>query len=178
MSLRWLLLLPACLLLAGCGANFFTKGAPTPPCPRVGILGDARKAILYKAGDGRDLTDVTFEHELLDFKGNCTYSKDLSSVTISFVLQVAATRGPAATAAETRVPYFVALVDKQQNIISRNLFEARVPFPAGRRRIAVGEDLEQFVPFGPGRGAGDVEILVGLELSSEQLENNRKVRGF
>lgn len=176
----WLAMLPLGMLLAGCGTGswFSAKGGPTPQCPRVGILGDARAATIYRPDGGRDLTDVAYEHELLDYSGNCKYTKDLTSVTISLMLQVAGTRGPAATANETRVPYFVAVVDKQQNVISRELFEARVPFPPGRRRIAVGEELEQTIPFGTGRAIGDVEVLIGLVLNSEQLENNRRTRGF
>ncbi len=173
---RYGLLAIGLLLLAGCG--IFDKKAPPPACPRVGILSDAAKGTIYRAGSGRDLTDVAYEHQLLDFNGGCRYANKLDSVTIQFTLQVAATRGPAGEAAETAVPYFVAVVDKQQRILSRERFTAKVPFTQGRRRAVVGEELEQTIPFAPGRGAADVEILVGLELTPEQLETNRKARGF
>jgi len=173
---RYGLLAAALLLLAGCG--IFNKKAPPPACPRVGILSDAAKGTVYRAGAGRDLTDVAYEHQLLDFNGGCKYTDKLDAVTVIFTLQVAATRGPAGAAAETSVPYFVAVVDKQQRILSRERFTAKVPFTEGRRRAVVGEELEQRIPFVTGRGAADVEILVGLELSPEQLESNRKARGF
>ncbi len=173
------LLVAALLLLAGCGTGgLFRKKEAPPSCPRVGILSEAAKTTVYRAGPGRDLTDVAYEQELLDFKGGCRYDKALTAVTIIFTLQVSGTRGPAGEAAETQVPYFVAVVDKKQNILSRQRFVAKVPFTQGRRRAIVGEELEQTIPFVPGRGAADVEVLIGLELTPEQLEANRKARGF
>lgn len=160
--------------LSGCG--LFEKKAPPPPCPRIGILGDVQKSVQFRPGPGRDLTDVTFETELLDFTGSCKYD-DRGVVVVTFTLQVAATRGPAAESREALVPYFVAVVDKQRGVLSRDGFTARIPFPSGRRRIAVGEELEQRIPLGT-RSTSDVEILIGLQLDQEQLDGNRRKRGF
>lgn len=168
----------AILVLAGLGlAACSSKPAKLPPCPRVGILGDAQKATQYREGGGRDLTDVTFETELLDYNGQCKYEDKQSTVVVSFILQVSATRGPAATQSEAQVPYFVAVVDKQQNVLAREHFVARVPFPAGRRRVVVGEELEQRIPL-TGRSTSEVEVLIGLEMGRDQLERNRRERGF
>lgn len=161
-------------MLAGCG--LMEKKEPPPPCPRIGILGDVQKSVQFRPGPGRDLTDVAFEAELLDFNGSCKY-EGRNLVTVTFTLQVAATRGPAAEAREALVPYFVAVVDKQRGVLSREGFTARLPFPSGRRRIAVGEELEQRIPLGT-RSSSDIEILIGLELDQEQLDGNRRKRGF
>ncbi|MFN4309263.1 MAG: hypothetical protein ACK4FK_01625 [Ferrovibrio sp.] len=166
-------LLIAASLLAACGS----KKPNLPPCPRVGILGDAQKATQFRDGPGRDLTDVTFETELLDYNGECRYEDKQAAVVVTFVLQVAATRGPAATSAEAQVPYFIAIVDKQQNVLSRERFVARIPFRDGRRRLAVAEELEQRIPLA-GRRTSEIEILIGLEMPRDQLERNRQQRGF
>ena len=168
----------AAALLLGFGLTACaSKTVKLPPCPRVGILGDAQKATQYRPGGGRDLTDVTFDTELLDYNGECRYEDKQATVVVDFVLQVAATRGPAATQPEAQVPYFVAVVDKQQHVLARQEVVARVPFKEGRRRVVVGEELEQRIPLA-GRSTGDVEVLVGLILSRDQLEKNRKERGF
>lgn len=168
----------AILVLLGFGlAACSSKREPLPPCPRVGILGDAQKGMQYRDGPGRDLTDVTFETELLDYNGECRYEDKRSAVVVRFILQVAATRGPAATQPEARVPYFVAVVDKRQNVLAREEFVARIPFQEGRRRVVVGEELEQRIPL-QGRSTGDIEVLIGLDLTREQLERNRRERGF
>lgn len=166
----------ALLLLAGILSACGTKRA-TPPCPRVGILGDAQKATQYRDGPGRDLTDVTFETDLLDYNGSCKFEDKQATVVISFILQVAATRGPAASQQAALVPYFVALVDGQQNIISRERFVARIPFKEGQRRVVVGDEFEQTIPLN-GRRTTDFEILVGLEVPPDQLEKIRQQRGF
>lgn len=163
------------VVLAACSGS--RKAPNLPPCPRVGILGDAYKGTQYRDGPGRDLTDVAFDVELLDYNGSCKYENNQSTVVVSFVLQVAAARGPAASQPEALVPYFVAVVDKQQTVLSRQRFVARVPFKEGQRRIVVGEELEQSIPLG-GRRSTEVEILVGLELPADQLGRNRIQRGF
>lgn len=160
-------------LISACGGG----GSNLPPCPRVGILGDAQKATQYRDGSGRDLTDVTFETELLDYNGGCKFEDKQATVVISFVLQVGATRGPAANQAEAQVPYFVALVDKQQNVLSRNRFVARIPFKDGQRRVVVGDELEQVLPLN-GRRTSEFEILIGLEVPQDQLIKIRQQRGF
>lgn len=163
-------------LMAACG--FLEQKTLPPPCPRVAILGDAQKGTLYRPGPGRDLTDVAYEYELLDFTGTCKYEdKNYNSVTVTFLLQVAATRGPAAEGREAKVPYFVAVVGKDQQVLVRQNFTATVPFPQGRRRVAVGEELEQNIPLN-GLSSREVEVLIGLELTPEQLEGNRRRRGF
>lgn len=169
------LMLIAGLGLAACSGN--RDNTRPPPCPRVGILGDANKGVQYRPGPGRDLTDVTFETELLDYNGDCRYEDRRAVVIVRFILQVAATRGPAATQDEAQVPYFIAVVDKQQNVLARGDFVARIPFEPGRRRVVVGEELEQYIPLA-GRHTSELEILIGLVLDRDQLEKNRRDRGF
>src|SRR3546814_6814364 len=66
----------AVLILAGLGlAACRSKKPNLPSCPRVGILGDAQKATQYRPGPGRDLTDVTFQTELLDYNGECSFEE-------------------------------------------------------------------------------------------------------
>lgn len=166
------------LALAGLGLAACSSKPPNlPPCPRVAILGDAQKGIQYREGPGRDLTDVTFETELIDYNGQCEYEKDQAAVIVRFVLLIGATRGPAATQPVAQVPYFVAIVDRQQNVLARERFVARVPFQEGRRRVVTGDEIEQRIPLA-GRRTSEIEILVGLELDREQLEKNRRDRGF
>jgi hypothetical protein len=159
-------------LLAACGPKRNLQ-----PCPRVGILGDAQKATQYREGPGRDLTDVAFDTELLDYNGGCKYENKEANVIVTFALQIAATRGPAASQSEAQVPYFVAIVDKQQNVLLRQGFVARIPFKEGQRRVVVADELEQAIPLN-GRRTNEIEILVGLEVPRDQLDRNRALRGF
>lgn len=168
----------ALVLLAGILSACSGNKRNMPPCPRVGILGDAQKATQYRDGTGRDLTDVTFETELLDYNGSCKFEDKQATVVISFSLQVSATRGAASAGRnDVQVPYFVALVDNQQNVISRDRFVARIPFKEGQRRVVVADEFEQVLPL-QGRRTTDFEILVGLEVPPDQLEKIRQQRGF
>ena len=55
---------------------FGTPKVPKPQCPSVKFLKDADKIIIYKAGSGRDISDISFEAELKSFKGECEYLGD------------------------------------------------------------------------------------------------------
>ena len=164
------------LLLGGC--SLFGKDK-TPPCPRVSIFGDTAQRLQFQPGPGRDASDVVWSVDMVDYDGTCSFSSKNTIATVSFVLRIAATRGPAAPAgdASLQVPYFVAVVDRQQNIISEETFNAKFTFASGRRRIAIGDELEQRIPLN-GFNSTDYEVLVGLKLDADQVEYNRKQRGF
>lgn len=170
-----LLLLP--LAAGACGA--FDRSAP-PTCPRIGILADAASLVKFRAGPGRDLTDVEHEAEILNVDRTCELRDKGAAVEVVLTIQMAAARGPAAPEAATvPLPYFVAVVERaSQRIVGRESIAGQIDLPPGRRRAGVGEEITERIPLGAGRSPADYEILVGLELTQEQLEYNRRRRGY
>ena len=72
--------------------------------------------------------------------------------------------------------YFVAVVDKDQKVLARELFDSTFTFQANQRQAAAIEEIEQIIPIrGDLRGL-DYEVLVGFQLTPEQLEFNRQER--
>lgn len=165
------------LTLAGCGA--FDR-APPPPCPRVGILGDAATVVKFRAGDGRDLTDVEHQGEILNVSRSCEVQAKGSAVETLVVIEMAASRGPAAPeTAQIQLPFFVAVVERAtQRIIARDAIDGRVDILPGSRRAGSREEITERIPLPAGKTAVDYEILVGFDLTADQLEYNRRQRGF
>ena len=65
-----------------------------------------------------------------------------------------------------------------RDILAKEIFTSIVPFPEGRSQAGVVEELEQIIPL-PDRKAGpNYEIIVGFQLTEEQLQQNRKRRRF
>ena len=172
---RLVLALP--LLAAGCGA--FDR-SPPPACPRIGILSDAATLVKFRPGPGRDLTDVEHEAEILNVDRTCELRDKGTAVEVAVTIQFAASRGPAAPEATTiPLPYFVAVVERAtQRIIAREAIPGQIELPPGRRRAGVGEEITERIPLSTGRSPADYEILVGLELTEEQLQYNRRRRGY
>lgn len=162
------------LAFAGCGV--FGANQPPGPCPDAAILADAKRVTFYRPGPGRDLTDVEFEGEIARIAGACKYGRN--EITVTLVADIVAERGPAAAAdGAANLPFFVALADAERQIVAKQVFDSVIPIPQGRRRAGVREEIEQVIPLTPGEAPPAYEIIVGFQLTAEQLEQNRRARG-
>lgn len=170
-AVRWLVPLFVAGVLAGCS---MLQNTPQLPCPRVSVLKDASLATQFRQGGGRDLTDVAYEAELEQGQLGCTYERDQSAVTVTTAVRVLAVRGPALQTNDVTLVYFVAVVDKEQNIVGRERFQAQLNFAQGQRRSGSVEEIEQVIPIRQGLRGFDYEVLVGFELQQDQLQFNRE----
>ena len=156
------------LLLAACG---FLAPRETKICPRVSLLKIAEKMIRYREGPGRDLTDVRYGAKVLDIKSSCKYLDN--RVRVEAVIDIVAQKGPAGKGVAARVPFFVAIIDNDQNIIAKKTFVSELDFRDGRRRAGVREEIEQIMYLKKGEAGTVYEIIVGLQLTKDQLKRNR-----
>ncbi len=156
------------LVLSGCG--IFGSGE-VKVCPRVSLLNEAANMTRYRDGPGRDLIDVVYEAKVHDINWSCKYLDN--RMRVEAVIDIIAQKGPASTGANAQVPFFVAIVDRNQNIIAKKTFDSEVEFRDGRRRAGVREEIEQTVFLKKDEVGDDYEIIVGLQLSEEQLRQNR-----
>jgi hypothetical protein len=151
-----------------------TRG-PQLPCPTASILADASAITLF-AGTGQDLTDVAYRASIDQVGRACVYDRGGESVTSTTSVRLVATRGPTAQVSEASFVFFVAVVDGEQTILARERFESTFTFQANQRQAAAIEEIEQLIPIRSGLRGIDYEILVGFELTPEQLEFNREER--
>jgi hypothetical protein len=156
------------MLLAACG--LFAPGE-VKVCPRVSLLNDAESMIQYRDGPGRDLTDVLFEAKVVDVNWSCKYLDN--RVRVEAVIDIVAQRGPASRGGNAKVWFFVGIIDYEQNIIAKQTFASEIEFRDGRRRAGVREEIEQILFLKEGEGGSDYEIIVGLQLTEQQLQQNR-----
>ncbi len=166
-------LLATALVVALAGCNPF---ADPPPCPRVSILKEARLLTLYGDGPGRNAEDIAFELELRNVASDCDYDLDDSGggVEVTFSLPILATRGPAAGSDRVSAPFFVALADPSRKIIAKEVFTAEIAFEADSASARTVEEMEQWIPLGPGEIGARYETLVGFQLTSAQFEDSRR----
>jgi len=168
----------ALVALGGCSAF---NSPPPPPCPRASILSDAAQMVAFRDGAGRDITDVAFEAEVSSISGSCEYREKGALVDMNIIVTLGVTRGPGWVQGQAKkLTYFVTVVDRlSQQVLNKAEFELPVNFPAGRSRLSTGENeqIGQRIPLRPGRTGADYEVIIGLQLTQEQLEFNRKRRG-
>jgi hypothetical protein len=163
------------LPLAACG--LFDD--PPPPCPLVSIMDQAKEVTNYRAGPGRDLTDVTYHVAIGDLAYECDYDFDdgRNSVTIAFNILLVAERGPAAEGGRIEVPYFVAVTDPERRILAKRQFSAILEFDGNAVRTQKVEELAQVIPFPHDADGSEYRSFIGLQLTREQLDEIRRADG-
>lgn len=166
----------AALALAACTANEDRQAAV---CPRAGILPDANTLVLFRDGPGRDLTDVLAQAQIVDVAVGCQYAAGRRGpgVTLDLQVAIAAERGPADRSRRAALPYFVAILDGDQNIVAKEYFEARFEFPDNRTRVGRVDELEPVIPLRSNFDGPSYRVMVGFQLNPDQLAWNRRQRG-
>lgn len=153
--------------IAGCSASV------PQPCPIASIVSDASRATVFKDGPGRDLIDVRFEVEIDAIASDCDYNRAGDEITTRTGVRIVATRGPAAEGPDASVTFFVAILDRDQRVLARERFESAFVFEPTQRRAAVVEEIEEVIPLPEGLNGANYEVLVGFEVTADQLEFNR-----
>jgi hypothetical protein len=170
------------LAVAACGTSA-DKNRP-PPCPRLSVLSDAAELTRFAAGAGQDLVDVDFQVEISDLLAGCQYvepesGKDKQVIVVAMAPVMVAIRGPANRDREAQFDYFVSVVDSERDVLNKQNFGVTVKFPGNLTRVSLKDDdppVTVDIPLAADRDATDYQILVGLQLTPDELEYNRRRR--
>lgn len=166
----WATLAALSLSLAAASCSMFDN-TPQHPCPQVGVPREAAMLTRFRPGQGRDLTDVIFEARVQDVKIACTYDSEGANINLTVMLRV--DRGPAAQERSATVPYFVAIADPQQRVLAKRVFTKALAFPPNINRVSDSDDSEEVIPLPRGKSAQRYAVVVGMQLTPEELEYNR-----
>jgi len=166
--------------LAGLSACSSKGEEVAAQCPQGGIVPDANTIVRFRDGPGRDITDVLLQAQVVDMRINCQYAKGRNAkpaVTIDLQIAFAAERGPAERSRKASAPYFVAIVDPQRNIVAKETFSADFEWTDNRPRTGRIDQWEPYIPLNSNFDGPSYQILIGFQLSEDQLAWNRKQRG-
>jgi hypothetical protein len=170
-----LALFAAPLLLGACetlnSINFNPKPEAPPPCPRA-VVGENAGRLTRFSGAGKDAANVVFKAEIGDLTGTCGY--DDNTIDVDMQVQLIATRGPAATQDTAKFNYFVAVARNDKTILSRDSFDAEIELPADKTKNGTADEIQQTIPLPKGETGADLTIIVGFEMTPDELEYNRK----
>jgi hypothetical protein len=166
----------AVLALAACSSG---DEAVSAQCPRGGIAPDTNTVVLFRDGPGRDVTDVLMQAQVVDMRITCEYAQGRRArpgVTLDLQIAFAADRGPAERNRRAAVPYFVAIVDGERNIVAKETFTAEFAWPDNRPRTGRVDQWEPVIPLKSNFDGPSYQILVGFQLTADQVEWNRRQR--
>jgi hypothetical protein len=170
-----LLALLACLDLAGCASTRHRAREAKKPevkvaCPKAEVLADARSVVQFKEGTGRDLTDIQYQAQVNQLQSRCK-NRGESEASIDITASFTAWLGPAAPGHTLSLPYFVA-VTRGDDILSKENFTVDIGFEKEARQTTVAAEVKR-LPISLERGEQPVEVVVGIQLTPEQVAYNR-----
>jgi hypothetical protein len=70
--------------------------------------------------------------------------------------------------------YFVAVADARQNVVAKQNFALRVDFAPRQKQMRIGEEITEHLPLTDLSLGGQFAVVVGLQLSQQQLDLNRQ----
>ena len=147
-----------------------------PSCPETAVLSDAVTVTKLKPGTPQgqqNPANVAFLAEMSQAKLDCDYDRDRNRLSVDIEFAVKATRGPAATGPDPQIDFFVAVVDADNNVISKNVYHGQ-PDMRGRPSNVYTQSVGSFpVPLAMDKRPTDYEILTGFQLTPDELAYNR-----
>lgn len=163
------------MAVAACGGLSTRPNAG--PCPIAGALYEAERVIVF---DGpSDLDNVAFSGAIVDVDATCRYFGD-NPISIDLEIAFEFGRGPAADGRRYAYPYFVTVTRQGQALLTKEVFAEPVTFPndgSGVRRRVEHDDIT--IPrAGEATSGSNFEIIVGFQLTPEQLAFNRSRRSL
>jgi hypothetical protein len=149
------------------------------PCPLMGVLYDNSRLVDFAAPNQERYANIEFTGEMQGVSGLCRYV-DADPITMSVDIEMAFGRGPAATSDRQTYRYWVAVTRRGIAPIAKEYFDVDVRFDRDEAVVTRTERIERIViPRATADMSGEnFEILVGFELTPEQLQFNRDGRRF
>ena len=139
-------------------------------CPGVAILAGTELITRFGEGPGRSVADIAVEAGIDGLSATCQYSRERVQTEVAF--DVTARHGASPSAAFVDLPYFIAVFDAEGGLLAKQVFAIRLEFPPGEVEAGRRERVAQTIYLAPNQQARAFEILIGFQLTPEELETN------
>jgi hypothetical protein len=148
------------------------------PCPYVKTLYDAGRYVEFK--DNKEASaNVGFTGEIQGVSAGCAY-KDDEPIKLTMDILFELGKGPVAGGGAKTYHYWVAVTDRNREVIARQDFDLPVKFPEGKDRVYVTDSVANIlIPRGTATTSGaNFEVLVGFDVTPQMAEFNRQGKRF
>lgn len=158
--------------LSGCSSDD-TSTAPKN-CPPAAVLVPTSQMSVFKPNMQADPAGLIYRVHVESVKTNCTFDPDNGTTDSELQVMFKATRPPNASQVTYKVPYYVA-VSQGERILTKKQFWVEFTFNAGETEADFKDHVAStFITLENGKKPYDYEILVGLQLTHDQLDYNNQ----
>jgi len=159
------------VLLAGCQTK-----QERAACPVATVLASASYLTAFKAGMQDDPAGELYTVQMTGVSQSCDFDKDEGTADSDVVITFRATRTPTGDAAHYPVPYFVASVMDGSNILTKKILATTFDFNPGEASTSFSIAAPSYrTKFDNGKKPYQYGLVVGLQLTREQLDYNKKL---
>ena len=147
------------------------------PCPYVKVLYDAARYHEFQNSQEASAS-VVYTGEIQGISAACEY-KDDQPIKVQMKVLFTLGKGPQATSDSKTYRYWVAVTDRNKEVIAKEYFDLPVKF-GGKERVDVTDELDGIViPRGAATTSGsNFEVLVGFDVTPEMADFNRAGKRF
>jgi len=169
----------------GASATLFdrlTGNDPRPnvgPCPLMGVVYDTSRIVDFAQPNNERYANIEYTGEMQGIRGLCRYV-DANPIRMSIEVDMAFGRGPAATAETRTYRYWVAVARRGVAPIEKTYFDVEARWDRDEQVVRYTQQIEDImIPRANADTSGEnFEILVGFELTPEELAFNRAGKRF
>lgn len=177
-----LIVMAAALFVTGCRSatpfsDVFDSRPNAGPCPPAGSLYNASR-IVKLDGAGLTFNNIEYTGEMVDVRLFCRYAAS-DPVRAEVEIDFAFGQGPQASASSHDYTYWVAVTRRSGKVLNKEFFTVSADFRDGP--VTGSTELIQSIRIPRADdtiSAANFEIVVGFELTEDQLTFNKEGRRF
>jgi hypothetical protein len=144
----------------------------------VKVLYDASRYVEFK--DGKESAAQTaYTGEIQGLSSGCAYkSNDPIKMQVQMLFELG--RGPQATGNQKTYRYWVAVTERNKDVLAKEYFDLPVTFRDGQDRVYATETLKTItIPRADEKvSGGNFEVLIGFDVTPEMAAFNRDGKRF
>ena len=171
--------LSAMVALSGCSSSLSDIdlfSSEPPPCPTIGTLVDAATITEFSKPRTTADSNIRYKSEITRSVFDCEVSGNSVTGRIGILGEVSL--GRRGRAGDVTLPLFVAVTLRDAEVVSKRFEVVDVTIPKGQKRANFEKVVANFeFNLRSGRKTSDYELLVGFNLSPEQVAYNRDQLG-
>jgi|GEM_PF-546920 hypothetical protein len=146
-------------------------------CPQVAVVDDLKMLSQFETPASPTPETNISSVNITGMKSSCTVGAN-NTVAVNIGLRFDGALGPKASAWNSEshnfaYPYFVAVTTPTGEILSKEVFAATLRYENGETAISQEESMRQVIPLKDVADASGYEILIGFQLTNEELAYNR-----
>ncbi|MEM1391470.1 MAG: hypothetical protein AAGG45_10355, partial [Pseudomonadota bacterium] len=172
----------AALLITGCRSatpfsDVFDARPNAGPCPPAGSLYDASRIVVLD-GQGLTFSNIEYTGEMVDVRLFCRYAAS-DPVRAEIEIDFAFGRGPKGEETRRDYTYWVAVTRRSGKVLNKAFFTTSADFRDGPVTGSTEVIQSIRIPRADDTiSAANFEIVIGFELTEDQLTFNKEGRRF